>query len=124
MHAFRQAVEAGDIKAIEALLAEDVSFSSPVVYAPYHGREATAFILGAVIEVFEDFRYEREIETGADTALVFRTRVGERELQGVDLIHTDEQGLIDELVVMVRPLSAAHALRDAMAAQLERASKG
>jgi hypothetical protein len=123
MHAFRTAVESGDLHGVEALLAEDIVFSSPVVHHPYHGRDVTATILRAVIQVFEDFRYEREIDSGADTALIFRARIGDRELQGVDLIHTDEQGLIDEFVVMVRPLSGAHALRDAMAAKLEQAFK-
>jgi hypothetical protein len=120
MHPFRAAVEAGDLPAAVALLADDVVFHSPVVFRPYQGRDAVAPILHAVARVFEDFRYEREIGApGApDHALVFRTRVGERELQGTDLLHTREDGTIDELTVMVRPLSAAYALAEAMKAQL------
>ena len=56
-HPFRAAVEARDIDAALALLAEDVVFRSPVVFAPYRGREAVAPILRAFSRVAEDFRY-------------------------------------------------------------------
>ncbi|WP_427917982.1 nuclear transport factor 2 family protein [Streptomyces sp. cg40] len=125
MRAFREAVEAQDMDAVEALLAEDVVFTSPVVFKPYPGKAITAAILHGVARVFEDFRYEREIgdPDGADHALVFRTRVGDRELTGCDFIHVNEAGLIDELTVMVRPLSGAQALQEAMAAQFEQIAK-
>ncbi len=104
-----------------ALFAEDVVFRSPVVFRPYRGRKTLAAILSAVMRVFEDFRYEREIgaEGDSDHALVFRARVGDRELEGCDFLHTDEHGLIDELCVMVRPLSGALALAEAMKTELE-----
>ncbi|MEU1269788.1 nuclear transport factor 2 family protein [Streptomyces sp. NPDC005799] len=126
MHAFREAVEAGDLDAVEALLAEDVVFTSPVVFKPYPGKAITAAILRAVSQVFEDFRYEREIgggTDGRDHALVFAARVGDRELTGCDFIHVDDNGLIDELTVMVRPLSGAQALAAAMGARFEQIAK-
>jgi len=104
-----------------ALLADDVVFQSPIVFAPYRGREVVAVILHAVAQVFEDFRYVREIgaDGAADHALVFEARVGDKQINGADFLHTDASGAIDELTVMVRPLSAAHALADAMKAKLE-----
>lgn len=120
MRAFREAVEAGDLDAVEALLAEDVVFTSPVVFKPYPGKAITAAILHAVSQVFEDFRYERELADGRDHALVFRARVGDRELTGCDFLHVNEEGLIDELTVMVRPLSGAQALASAMGARFDR----
>lgn len=126
MHPFREAVEAQDLQAAVALMADDVVFRSPVVFKPYQGRDAVAMLLGAVAQVFEDFRYDREIGApgASDHALVFRARIGDRELEGCDFLHTNEQGLIDEMCVMVRPLSGAHALADAMKAQLELAQSG
>lgn len=120
MHPFRAAIEAHDIDAAVALMAPDVEFRSPVVFKPYQGRDAVSVLLHAVSTVFEDFRYDREIGApdAADHALVFRARVGERQVEGCDFIHTNAAGLIDELTVMVRPLSGAHALADAMAAKL------
>jgi len=121
MHPFRAAVESRDHDRIVALLADDVVFRSPVVFRPYHGRPTLAAILAAVMRVFEDFRYEREIGAAGepDHALVFRARVGDREIEGCDFLHTNDDGLIDELCVMVRPLSGALALADAMKAELE-----
>jgi hypothetical protein len=119
---FRKAVEDGDHAAVVDLLAEDVVFTSPVVFKPYAGKAITAAILGAVIRVFEDFRYVREIANpdGRDLVLVFEARVGDRAIQGCDILHFDENGRIDDLMVMVRPLSGAQALQAAMAAQFGR----
>jgi hypothetical protein len=126
MHPFGVAAEAGDLDALLALVSEDVEFRSPVVFKPYRGRAAVGALLAAVSRVFEDFSYEREIGApGArDHALVFRARVGDREIEGCDFLHTDESGSIDQLVVMVRPMSGALALADAMKTQLEWAQTG
>ncbi len=120
MHPFRSAIEAGETDRALELFSPDVVFNSPVVYRPYQGREALGVILSAVARVFEDFRYEREIgaEGASDHALVFRARVGDRELHGCDFLHTGEDGLIDEFTVMVRPRSAAIALEEAMKAEV------
>ena len=116
MHPFRVAIESGDIDAAVGLLAEDVEFRSPVVFAPYRGREAVAALIRAVARVFEDFHYLREIgePEGRDHALVFSARVGDRQIEGCDFIQCNEDGSIAELVVMVRPLTGALALADAM----------
>ncbi|MCM1975825.1 MULTISPECIES: nuclear transport factor 2 family protein [Streptomyces] len=122
MRAFREAIEKWDLDAAEALLAEDVVFTSPVVFKPYPGKAMTAAILRGVARVFEDFHYVREISDtdGRDHALVFKARVGDREIQGCDFLHVNDEGLIDEFTVMVRPLSAAQALAEAMGAQFDR----
>ncbi|WP_327674835.1 MULTISPECIES: nuclear transport factor 2 family protein [unclassified Streptomyces] len=122
MHPFRAAVEKDDLVAVEAMLAEDVVFTSPVVFKPYPGKAITAAILRGVTRVFEDFRYVREIgdPDGRDHVLVFEARVGERKITGADFLHFDEDGLIDDFMVMVRPLSAAQALAEAMGAQFDR----
>jgi SnoaL-like protein len=116
MHPFRRAIETGQIEGVLELFSPEVVFNSPVVFRPYHGREALGVLLSAVMRVFEDFHYEREIgEEGArDHALLFRARVGDRELHGCDFLHRGEDGLIDEMTVMVRPRSALMALAEAM----------
>ncbi|WP_370333941.1 nuclear transport factor 2 family protein [Mycolicibacterium hippocampi] len=122
MHPFRKAVEARDEAAIEALLADDVVFTSPVAFKPYPGKPMTAAILRAVMRVFEDFRYVREItdSNGRDHALVFEATVAGKQISGCDFLHVDEAGLIDDFMVMVRPLSGATVLAEAMGAQFER----
>lgn len=121
MHPFRQAVESHDLEAFPALLAEDVTFLSPVAYQPYHGRALVAAILRGAARAFEGFHYVREIASldGREHALMFKARVGDREVHGCDFLHHDDDGLISEFCVMVRPLSGARALADEMARQLE-----
>ncbi|WP_370962808.1 nuclear transport factor 2 family protein [Amycolatopsis sp. cg9] len=122
MSSFRKAVEARDPDAMAATLAENVVFRSPVAFKPYSGKAITAAILRGVLRVFEDFRYVRELsgDEGRDHALVFEARIGEVRVEGCDFLHLDADGLIDEFTVMVRPLSAAQALAEAMAAQFDR----
>jgi hypothetical protein len=120
MHPFRSAIESGETDRALELFSPDVVFHSPVVFRPYHGREALGVILLAVSRVFEDLHYEREIgaEGASDHALLFRARVGDRELHGCDFLHTGQDGLIDEFTVMVRPRSATLALAEAMKAEV------
>lgn len=118
---FRAAVEARDPDAIAAALADDVVFRSPVAFKPYPGKAITAAILRGVLRIFEDFRYVRELsgEGHHDHALVFEARIGDVAVEGCDFLHLDENGLIDEFTVMIRPLSAAQTLAAAMATQFE-----
>jgi hypothetical protein len=113
-HSFRAAVEARDLDALTACLAEDVVFNSPVAFKPFQGRDSVRRVLHFAATTFEDFRYVDEVADGDRVALIFRARVGDKELQGLDLLHTDDDGLIDELTVMVRPLSGVIALAEAM----------
>jgi len=119
--AFTSAVESQDLEAMEAALAEDVRFRSPVVYKPYEGREATMYVLRAVLQVFEDFEYVDVADGESSSMLIFRARVGEKELEGLDHLLYDDEGRIKELRVMVRPMSGMYALADAMRRQLEAA---
>lgn len=114
MQSFREAVESKDIEALVAILADDVVFRSPAVHQPYQGRDATQVILRAVMRVFEDFRYVQQWGEGADQVLLFRARVGNREIEGADFVHTDAEGLVDDLRVMIRPLSGLNAVLAAM----------
>lgn len=125
MHPFRRAVEARDEAALEALLADNVVFTSPVAFKPYVGKPITAAILRGVMRVFADFRYVREIgsEDDRDRAFLFRATVDGREVHGCDFLHFDDDGKIDDFLVMVRPLSGAQALAEAMGAQFEQIQK-
>jgi hypothetical protein len=111
---FRNAVEAGDIEAAIACLAPDVTFNSPVAHTPFEGADAVGGVLRAVFETFEDFEYTDELDQGDTHALVFRARVGDKQLQGLDLLRMNADGLIDDFTVMVRPASGLMALGAAM----------
>ena len=118
MNAFRSAIEAGDMDAVLDLLSPDVVFRSPVVFRQYVGRDAVAPILAALGRVVDEVTYTDELSGGADgamQALVFRALVAGKEVEGCDFLRLGQDGRIDELVVMVRPLSAALALAEAPA---------
>ena len=119
---FRAAAESKDFSAIDELFAEDVVFRSPVVFKPYEGREAVALLLGAVGQVFEDFRYTDQVETGDAAALAFSARVGDRELDGIDFLHFDDEGRVNRMEVFIRPMGGMHALADGMKQKLEEVS--
>ncbi len=122
--AFRAAIEHGDHETASGLLAPDVTFHSPIVHRTYSGRDEVAVILAAVAQVFEDFRYTAEYASEDGAVLAFATHVGDRDLEGVDILRFgtgsagSPAGQIVEFTVMVRPYSAATALRERMAALL------
>jgi len=101
----REAVERMDIEAVSSLLAEDVEFHSPVTFHPYVGREDVTRLLEIVSQTFENFRYTDELSVDGVEMLVFRAAIGDRELEGVDLLRFDDDGLICDFTVFVRPLS-------------------
>ena len=114
----REALEAGGVDALASQLAEDVVFRSPAVYKPYQGRDTVLALLGVVAQVFENFRYAAEWNDGATTILFFEANVGDRELQGVDILEHGEDGLVERFTVMIRPLSGLQAVVAAIESRL------
>ena len=123
MHPFRAAVEAGDIEAGLALFSEDATLDSPVAFKPFVGIKAVGVVLRAVFETFEDFHYTDEFDSDCSHALVFRAKVGDKSVEGLDLLRTDESGRITNLTVMVRPLSGLTAHAEAMSAKVGHLAK-
>jgi hypothetical protein len=114
VHAFRAAVEARDLPAMVETLSHDVAFHSPVAFKPFEGRAVVEQLLGHVMETFEDFRYVDELSGDGTHALIFRARIGEKQVHGLDHFELDGDGRIAVFTVMVRPLSGAIALAEAM----------
>lgn len=104
---FREAVLSGDMDAVEALLSEDVVFRSPAVFKPYEGKVATMVVLRSVERVFEDFRYTRTFteDDGRGHVLVFEATVSGKAVEGADFLRVGDSGLVEDLRVMLRPLS-------------------
>jgi SnoaL-like domain len=127
MHAFRAAVESGEFDTIGTVFTEDVVLHSPIAHRPYRGREMVAAIIAAVAEVLQGFRFEKEISAqkadyaAGDRALMFRASVAHLEIQGCDFVHTREDGLVDEITVMLRPLKAVTVFAGRMTEELGKA---
>ncbi len=122
-HPLRAAVENRDLEALSALLAEDVVFSSPVAFKPFTGRRDVTEVLGHVMNVFDDFVYTDELVGEGTHALVFSAAVSGKRLAGLDHLRFDDDGLISEFTVMVRPLSGVIALAEAMGPRVALLSK-
>ena len=101
-----------------AAFAPDAVLNSPVSFKPFEGREAISQLLAILLETFEDFHYTDELEADGTAALIFRTHIGDRQLEGLDLFRFDAEGQIAELTVMVRPLSGVIALAEAVGPKL------
>ena len=125
---------------LDDLLHEDCVFWSPVLFRPQQGRELTKMYLQAAAQVFPGdspseepdqesggdptggdsaFRYTRRVLDGDLAVLEFETNMGGIAVNGVDIITCDDDGMITEFKVMLRPIKAVEAVRDRMAAMLE-----
>jgi len=103
-----------DMKGLENMLSDKITFYSPVVFKPKTTKADAMFVLTNVIEVFQDFKYHREFYDGNKWALEFSANVGGKSLKGVDLIEFDDTGKIINFEVLIRPLSGIIALGEDM----------
>lgn len=113
---WHEMIASRDMTALKEIIHPDARFRSPVAHKPYEGRDALVLALSTVIDVFEDFTYHREFftEDGTNATLEFSAHVGGKKLKGVDLIKFNDDGLIIEFEVMIRPASGLMALGEQM----------
>jgi hypothetical protein len=107
-----------DLDALTRILADDVSIGAPPYWARMQGRDLVHHLLGLIVNTIEGFTYRREWQKGSELALEFTGRIGECELQGMDLISLDDRGLIQNLDVLIRPANAIDLLRETIAPQM------
>ena len=111
-------VETGEAKILDEILTENIKFHSPFVWKPKEGKHITKAILTAVTQVFEDFRYVREVSDKTNCVLEFEANIGELKLRGVDIIEFGEDGKFTDFEVMIRPANALQAVGEAMTQKL------
>jgi len=111
-----------DFSALEAIVHPQASFRSPMAFKAYSPAPALLMALRTVITIFEDFEYHRQFASadGLDVVLEFSAVVQGKQLKGIDMIRFDEQGLIVEFEVMIRPFNALEVLGREMGARLGR----
>jgi hypothetical protein len=121
LETWHRVVRSQSLSGLDALLAEDAVFYSPVVHAPQRGKALVAAYLGAALSVFfnETFHYVREIVGASDAMLEFETEIDGIRVNGVDIIKWNDAGRIVEFKVMLRPLKAIHLIHQRMAEMLQ-----
>ena len=120
---------------LDALLADDCVFFSPIVFTPQHGKELTKRYLMAASMTFpgdvapsggamggggSSFHYGKEILSGTHAVWEFETSIGGKYVNGIDMITCDDEGKIIEFKVMIRPLQAVNLIHEQMKAMLEK----
>ena len=111
---WRDALKRGDPGGTLALLADEMTFYSPVLFKPSTDRAYIDTVLRFVEETLSDFEYIEIYSQPGGAAMVFRARVGEMTVEGIDLFKINGEGKATELKVMIRPLNAAMALAQIM----------
>jgi ketosteroid isomerase-like protein len=120
---WHQLVEKRDTRGLDALLADEAVFYSPVVHTPQVGKAITKKYLAAAFQVFfnESFRYVRELKGDRDAILEFEVTLDGISVNGVDMIRWNDAGKITEFKVMLRPLKAVNLIHQKMGEMLQAA---
>jgi hypothetical protein len=114
-------VQSRQSRELDALLADNVIFHSPVVHRPQVGKAITTQYLAAALHVFGNpsFRYVRELRGERDAVLEFELELDGIQVNGVDMLRWDDDGRVVEFKVMLRPLKAVNLIHQKMAAMLQ-----
>ena len=126
---FRAAVEQGNVDEAADLFSEDAKFRSPVLFKPYQGKDQVVKVLQAaerVLGLGGEFRYVHQLEDPDDgvAILEFATVVDGRQVEGIDKLTFDDDGMITELKVMIRPASALALVGAKMAEEFAKVGLG
>ncbi len=120
LNTWHDIVRTRNLKALDALLANDVVFHSPVVHTPQVGKAITMQYLSAAFYVFfnESFQYIRETSSAHDAILEFTVAIDGISVNGVDMLKWNDDGQIIEFKVMIRPLKAIQLIHQKMGEML------
>jgi hypothetical protein len=110
-------IENGQTSQLDDMLAPDAVFYSPAVFAPQHGREKTAAYLRAAEQMFSGtgFHYVEKWIGPNSAVLHFAAEVDGLSVEGIDMLHWNDEGLITSVKVMIRPFKALQGVIGRMA---------
>tara|TARA_B100001173_G_scaffold276910_1_gene258053 strand:+ start:417 stop:812 length:396 start_codon:yes stop_codon:yes gene_type:complete len=121
IHKWHEVINSDDMNALDNIIAEEAVFSSPVVFTPMEGKEITMMYLHAAGQSFnmEKFKYTKEIHDGMNSVLEFETYIEDISVNGVDMIEWNQDGMISNFKVMIRPFKAVQKVQEKMVEALE-----
>jgi hypothetical protein len=117
---WEKVVETRDFGLLDALLADDVMFESPIVHTPQVGRAVTKTYLIAAVRALSnpEFRFVGRWFAEQSAVLELVTMIDGVTVNGVDIIGWNSEDRINRFKVMIRPLKAIDAVQLAMGRQL------
>ena len=126
IEAWHRLIDDRNAAALDDILADDAVFHSPVVHTPQNGKPLVKMYLSAAIMVLgnSEFSYVREVVGDSDAVLEFTSEVSGIRINGVDIIHWNADGKIDDFKVMIRPLKAVNLLHGLMKEMLGQMGPG
>jgi hypothetical protein len=113
-HRFALAAESSDPVAIAALIAEDVTFHTPILTEDLRGKDLTLKFLGEATRIIADLSYTDEVGDDELTILFWDGTVDQREISGATVLVEDEAGLISDITVLLRSWGVVANFRDTM----------
>ncbi|MDC3154823.1 nuclear transport factor 2 family protein [Pelagibacteraceae bacterium] len=110
-----------DYNMLTEIVDDNCIFYSPVVFTPQRGKDITLKYLMAASEVFNasNFKYHKEIISNQHASLEFTLTLEDTEINGIDLITWNDDGLITEFKVFIRPLQGVNIIHKMMGNMLE-----
>jgi SnoaL-like domain len=119
-------MRAHDVGALDAMLADDAVFESPVVFTPQRGKAIVKAYLSAAASVLggKSFKYLNEWRGTNSAILEFENVVDGILINGIDMIWWNDAGQIERFKVMVRPLQAVNMLHKQMGEMLTAMKQG
>ncbi|HLM89913.1 MAG TPA: nuclear transport factor 2 family protein [Streptosporangiaceae bacterium] len=119
VRAWHAVVESGDPALLDSLLANDVVFRSPAVFAPLPGQELTTRYLRAAMAVLgPSLRYIGEWHGPSSAVLEFEAELDGMYVHGVDMLRWNDDDRLVSFTVMVRPMRGLTKLVELMQRQL------
>ena len=117
--AWHAVVESGDPALLDGLLADDVIFRSPAVYAPQPGKDLTMLYLRSAMTVLgPSLRYVGEWYGPSSAVLEFEADLDGMYVHGVDMLRWNDEDRLISFTVMVRPMRGLNKLVEQMQRQL------
>ena len=93
---WHQMIAENNLAELPTILHRKAVFRSPMAHTPYPSAQAVQVILTSVVQVFEDFKYHRELASadGLSLVLEFSAQVNGKDLKGIDMVQFDAEGKI------------------------------
>ncbi|MBN1613403.1 MAG: nuclear transport factor 2 family protein [Deltaproteobacteria bacterium] len=110
VHRIHDAARKRDIKALDALIADEITFYTPRFFKPLTDRRHIIIVLSGIYEIFQDLEFYRTFLKANEAIIEYKARIGELTIHGVDIFTLDDAGKAKELTVMLRPAKALTAL--------------
>jgi hypothetical protein len=112
-------VESGDPALLDGLLADDVVFRSPAVFAPQPGKDLTMLYLRSAMAVLGPLlRYVDEWYGPSSAVLEFEAELDGMYVHGVDMLRWNDDDRLVSFTVMIRPMRGLTKLVELMQRQL------